>query len=54
IDQKEQNLQLAITDFKSGKFKFGSEAARAYGVSSLTFNDRLNGKLSRTFVHRHE
>jgi hypothetical protein len=39
MDQKEQNLQLAIADFKAGKFKFSSEAARAYGVPLLTFNN---------------
>jgi len=54
MDQKEQNLQLAIADFKAGKFKFGSEAARAYGVPPSTFNDRLNGKLPRRFAHQHE
>jgi len=36
MDQKEQNLQLAIADFKAGKFKFGSEAARAR-CSSINF-----------------
>ena len=44
MDHKEQNLQLAIADFKAGKFKFGSEAVRVYGVPLLTFNNRLNGK----------
>ena len=51
MDQKEQNLQLAIADFKAGKFKFGSKATRAYGISLLTFNDWLIGKLLRTFVY---
>ena len=37
MNQKEQNLQLAITNFKASKFKFGSEAARVYGVPPLTF-----------------
>ena len=30
---------MALADFKSGKFKFGREAARAYGVPPLTFKD---------------
>jgi hypothetical protein len=28
MDQKEQKLQLAIADFKAGKFEFGNKAAR--------------------------
>jgi len=35
---------MAITDFKSGKFESGREAARVYGVPPSTFKDRLNGK----------
>jgi len=42
MDQKKQNLQRALADFKTGKFEFDSEAARAYDVPSLTFSDRLN------------
>ena len=51
MDQKEQNLQLAIADFKAGKFKFGSEAARSYGVPPLTLNNPLNGKLLWIFAY---
>lgn len=53
MDQKEPNLQLAVANFKAGKFKFGSEATRAHGVSLLTFNNRLNGKKLRQIILRH-
>ena len=38
MDQKEQNLQRALTDFEAGEFEFVSEAAFAYGVPPLNFN----------------
>ncbi|OCK91066.1 uncharacterized protein K441DRAFT_665329 [Cenococcum geophilum 1.58] len=42
MDQKKQNLQRALANFKASKFEFDSEAAHAYDVPSLTFSDRLN------------
>ena len=33
---------MALANFKSGKFKFGREAARVYSVLSLISKDRLN------------
>src|SRR6266702_4618033 len=37
MDQKEQNLQMAITDFNAGKFESGTQAARAYGALRQLF-----------------
>ena len=54
MDQKEQNLQMALASFKSGRFGFGREAARAYSVPPSTFKDRLNGKEPRRIKHQHE
>ena len=44
MDQKEQNLQMAIADFNAGKFEYGTQAARAYGVPQSTFHDCMSGK----------
>ena len=44
MDQKEQNLQMAIADFNAGKFESATQAARAYGVPQSTFHDHINGK----------
>jgi hypothetical protein len=54
MNQMEQSLQMALADFKSGKFKFGREAARAYSVLSLTSKDRLNGIKPQRIIRRHE
>ena len=53
MDHKEQNLQMALTGFKAGKFKSGRQAAIAYGVPPPTFKDRLNGKEPRQIAHQH-
>lgn len=54
MNQKKQNSQRALADFKASKFKFGSEAARAYDVPSSTFSDRLNSKKPRQIAHQHQ
>ena len=54
MDQREQNLKIALADFKAGKFKSGRQAAIAYGIPPSTFNDRLNGKEPRQIVHQRE
>ena len=54
MDQKEQNLQMAISDFNAGIFKLASEAVRAYGVPPSTFRDRLSGKLPQRIAYQHE
>jgi len=53
MDQKEQNLQMAIADFKSGKFEPSAQAALAYGVP-LTFHDRMGSKQPRRIAYWHE
>ena len=45
---------MALTNFKFGRFGFGREAARAYGVPPSTFKDRLNGKEPRRIKHQHK
>ena len=35
---------MAITDFNAGKFKSGTQAARAYGVPPSTFYDCMGGR----------
>ena len=52
--QKEQNLQMAIADFNSGKFESGTQAARAYGVPPLTFHDCIDGKQPKWIAYQHE
>ena len=47
MDQKEQNLQMAIADFNAGKFKSGTQAAQAYGVPQSTFHNCMSGKQPR-------
>ena len=54
MDQKEQNLQIAIADFNAGKFKSGTQATRAYGVPQSTFHNHLNGKQPRRIAHQHK
>ena len=54
MDQKEQNLQMAIADFNAGKFKSSTQAAQAYGVPSSTFHDRMGGKQPRRITRQHE
>ncbi|OCL01052.1 uncharacterized protein K441DRAFT_650619 [Cenococcum geophilum 1.58] len=54
MDQNEQNLQMALADFKAGKFKSSRQAAIAYGVPPATFNDRLNGKKPRQIAYQYE
>ena len=51
MDQKEQNLQMAIADFNAGKFESGTQAARAYGVPPSTYYDRMGGKQPRRIAH---
>lgn len=43
MDQKEQNLQMAIADFNAVKFESGTQAVQAYGVPS-TFYDCMGSK----------
>ena len=54
MDQKEQNLQMAIADFNAGKFEFATQAVWAYGVPQSTFHDRISGKQPRRITHQHE
>ena len=54
MDQKEQNLQMAIADFNAGKFESGTQAARAYGVPQSTFHDRISSKQPRQIAHQHK
>ena len=39
MDQKEQNLQMALANFKAGKFEFSLEAIRVYNILLLTFSN---------------
>jgi len=54
MDQKEQTLQMATADFKSGVYKSARKAALAYGVPPSTLNDQLNGKLLKQITYQHK
>ena len=51
MDQKEQNLQMAIADFNAGKFESATQVAQAYSVPKSTFHDRIGGKQPRRIAH---
>jgi hypothetical protein len=53
LELKEEAIQLAINDVKSGRYN-QSEAAQRRGVSKSTLWGRLNGRTTRHEAHKHE
>ena len=54
MDQKEQNLQMAIANFNAGKFEYSTQAARAYGVPLSTFHNYMRSKQPQQITHQHK
>jgi transposase len=51
MDSRETVIELAIQDYYAGVYKSQRAAAKAYGVSRTTFQDRLKGKLNRATAY---
>ena len=44
MDEKDQNLQIALANFKASKFEFSLKATRVYDIPLLILNNKLNSK----------
>ena len=51
---REGNIQMAIADYKSGKYKSQRAAAKQYSIPFSTFRDRLHGVPDRSVRNQHQ